>query len=119
MIVEDEILIGLRIAAALRDVGCDVVGPLGTVARAAAEAERQSIDVALLDVRLHEKTVEPIAEILDRRHIPFAVVTANSPDRLPASLLERLYVPKPFTDQDIQTAVADLLNSKNDKHDVV
>ena len=109
LVVEDEFFIGLRIADVLQYMGCEVVGPVGTVARASAEMDRESIDAALLDVRLREETVVPVAEILNRRQIPFAVVTASAPDHLPASLLDRPYVPKPFTDDDIKTAVLTLL----------
>jgi DNA-binding response OmpR family regulator len=109
LVVEDEFFIGLRIADLLQCMGCDVVGPLGTVARASAEADREPIDAALLDVRLRDETVVPVAEILNRRRIPFALVTASAPDHLPASLLDRPYVPKPFTDEDIKTAVRNLL----------
>jgi DNA-binding response OmpR family regulator len=115
MVVEDDIFIGLRIADVLQYMGCDVVGPLGTVARASAEADREPIDAALLDVRLREETVVPVAEILDRRQIPFAVVTARAPDHLPASLLDRPYVPKPFTDDDIKTTVRSLLQNGADE----
>jgi len=109
LVVEDEFFIGLRIADVLQYMGCDVVGPLGTVARASAEADREAIDAALLDVRLRDETVVPVAEILNRRRIPFALVTASAPDHLPASLLDRPYVPKPFTDEDIKTVVQNLL----------
>ena len=52
LIVEDEFLIALDIEDALAELGCEVLGPVPTVAEAMRLAEPGRCDLAVLDVRL-------------------------------------------------------------------
>ena len=72
-------------------------------------ALNEPLDAALLDIYLIDQIVEPIADVLARRGIPFAFVTAHSRALLPAAHRARPYVDKPFTDGEIRTAVATLI----------
>ena len=108
LIVEDQIMLGLQLAAAVEDCGCEPVGPVSLVTTALPIALRKSIDAALLDVYLIDQTVEPIADVLARRGIPFAFVTAYSRHQLPETLQRRPCLNKPFTDHEIKSLISTL-----------
>jgi CheY-like chemotaxis protein len=75
LIVEDEALVSMVIEEALKDLGCDVVGPVGTRDQALALAKAEALDGALLDVNLAGEPVYPVADALTSRGIPFVFVT--------------------------------------------
>ena len=75
LVVEDELLIALELSRTLEDLGCNVVGPAGSIDRALALLETQRPDVALLDEDLKGTPVTPVAETLRRLQIPFAVLS--------------------------------------------
>jgi DNA-binding response OmpR family regulator len=108
LIVEDQIMLGMQLAAAVQDCGCEPVGPAGLVVTALPMALREPLDAALLDVYLIDQTVAPVAEVLARRGIPFAFVTAYSRHHLPEALQSRRCLHKPFTDQEIRSLVTAL-----------
>lgn len=75
LVVEDEFLIAADTEDVLTDLGYRVVGPALTLSDGLAAAERESCDVALLDINLTEGTSRPIAELLSEKGIPVAYVT--------------------------------------------
>jgi len=109
LIVEDQVMLGMQLTAAVQDCGCEVVGPACLVVTALPIAMREPLDAALLDVYLIDQTVEPVADALARRGIPFGFVTAYSRDHLPAGLQSRPCINKPFTDQEIRSLVTTLI----------
>ena len=76
LVVEDEGLVALTIEDLLEDLGCEVVGSVGSMTQAlnwlASGAE---LDGALLDVNVAGERVFPIAEALAARSVPFAFTT--------------------------------------------
>ena len=105
LVVEDQMLVALEIVSLLEDLGCEPVGPVGHVQTAMLAVTKEPLDAALLDVDLDGESVEPIADFLSRRGIPFALVTGYARDRLPARLRDCPYVAKPFTFADVRAAV--------------
>ena len=75
LIVEDEFLIALDIEDALGELGCEIVGPAATVADAMKLIEAMPPDAAVLDVRLGDGSTVPIAQELQRRGVPYVVLT--------------------------------------------
>jgi CheY-like chemotaxis protein len=75
LVVEDEALVAMLIEDLLRDLGCTVVGPVGSVARALALLRREAIDGALLDVNLGKERSYPVADALAARGVPFVFLT--------------------------------------------
>src|SRR5215470_4539547 len=83
LVVEDQMTVAVYIATLLEDIGCAPVGPVGHVTTALPLALTEPLDAALLDIDLAGDSVEPIADVLERRNIPYAVVTAYRRDRVP------------------------------------
>jgi two-component SAPR family response regulator len=112
LVVEDQMLLALALTSLLEDIGCEAVGPVAQVVTALPIVMKEPLDAALLDIRLADESVEPIAAILIRRGIPFAFVTGHARDQIPIALRDRPYVGKPFTDSEIKTVVRDLLKDR-------
>jgi DNA-binding response OmpR family regulator len=57
LVAEDEGLIALELETVLQGLGCEVIGPVSRVAEVLREAERGSLDGALLDVNLRGEQI--------------------------------------------------------------
>lgn len=101
LVVEDEFLLAAHIGSVLEDEGLEVVGPVGTLSEALKLARDESLDAALLDLNLDGGRVDDVAEILDRRHVPFVFVTGFGRDDLPPGFRESIIVSKPFNDKEL------------------
>ncbi len=99
------------------DAGYEPVGPVSQVMTAIGVALKEFLDAALLDVDLEGQSAQPVAEILARRGIPFAVVTSYDRARLPTAMRGHPYIRKPFTDGEIKAVVAGMCaNSGTPSH---
>ncbi len=102
--------VGVALLARDHPLGSTPVGPAISVVTALPIALHEQLDAALLDVYLIDQSVEPVAEVLERRGVPFALVTVHSRDHLPPSLRMRPYIEKPFTERQLRATAAFLLN---------
>lgn len=75
MVVEDEPLEAIDCCDELRDAGAEIVGPYTSVAEALRHVDDAQIDVALLDYALADQNSEQLQSALERRKIPFVVLT--------------------------------------------
>ena len=66
LLVEDEFLIALDLQILLYRLGCDVLGPVGSVAEALVLLRHERPDAAVLDINLRDGIVTPVIERLDR-----------------------------------------------------
>lgn len=80
--LEDQFLIAMEIEAMLLRLGCTVVGPVPSVARALVLLERDRVDFAILDVNLGAERSTPVAETLRSRGLPFALATGYNGSQL-------------------------------------
>jgi DNA-binding response OmpR family regulator len=83
LIVEDEALVAIDLQFAFEDAGAEVLGPAMCLKDALAMAENVTaqIDCALLDVDLAGHDVYPVAQVLQRRGIPFIFHTGHGSRR--------------------------------------
>jgi CheY-like chemotaxis protein len=109
LIVEDESIVGMHLTAIVEDMGCEAVGPASLAITALPIVLHDQLDAAVLDILLIDRSVGPVADALARKGVPFAFVTAYSPDSLPAAHRERPYVHKPFLDGEIRSVLETLL----------
>jgi DNA-binding response OmpR family regulator len=114
LIVEDDFFIGLELNAILSDAGAVVVGPSQTVASALDLADDRTLSAAILDIRLGDDTVEPVARRLANHKIPFLFYTGQSKlDPVRAAWPECKIVSKPALPAVLTAAVASLLKRQN------
>lgn len=114
LVVEDEPLIAMSLMDDLADLGCRVVGPAHSVADARILLDAESIDAALLDGNLSGQRVDELAACLTQAGAPFAFVTGYGREALPAGFQHARVVQKPFTREQIATALVALFNASGD-----
>ena len=97
LVVEDEGLIAMDLAATLRRAGCTVVGPARRVAHALRHVADDAPDVAILDVNLAGEPVFPVADALAERGVPFTFLSGYGRNMLPERLRDRPLLGKPYS----------------------
>ena len=78
LVVKDEMLLAMDLAARLEEMGATVLGPASDVRTALTLIANRSIDAALLDINLQAETSYPIADRLIAEGVPFVFVTSMS-----------------------------------------
>jgi len=97
LVVEDEALPAMEIAAVLSEAGYEVLGPAASVQEAFRYLELNSgCDAALLDINLGSETSEPIAQKLAESGTAFIAISGYSREQLPAIFAGRRFLPKPL-----------------------
>src|SRR5690242_71372 len=87
LVVEDEFVVATDYQVLLWRLGYEVLGPAASAAEALVLLRHERPDVALLDVRLRDGGVTPVAEALRAAGVPFVVVSACGPADLPEPAL--------------------------------
>ena len=76
LLVEDEPIVALDHADRLSQAGAEIIGPFAGSKEAIRELGRRDVDVAVIDFVLNDSNSVELQEELERRHVPFIVVTA-------------------------------------------
>jgi signal transduction histidine kinase/DNA-binding response OmpR family regulator len=108
-VIEDEPLISLNIVAALEQAGARVSGQAVTVNEALRLIAEREFDGALLDANLRGQPVDDVAAALTRKRVPFVFVTGYGREALPESFARSAILKKPFTEEQLLQATAELL----------
>lgn len=101
LVVEDEFLLASHITVVLESAGHEVIGPVGMLLEAVKLATDEELDGALLDVNIFGGPIDNVADVLNRRSVPFIFVTGYSRDNLPEKFRDATIVDKPFSDWDL------------------
>ena len=106
LIVEDEALVAMLLETILEDIGCNPVGPVGTISEALEiVASDAVIDAALLDVNVAGHEVFPVAAALALKGVPFVFSTGYGAGGLGEAWRGHPTVQKPFS----EAAICDAL----------
>jgi CheY-like chemotaxis protein len=109
LVVEDEAAISLLLEDMLLDFGCEVVGPAARLAAALEAVERETLDLAILDVNVAGEPIYPVAEALLRRQVPFVFSTGYGSAGIKDTYRDRPVLQKPFAQHDLKQK---LLNAR-------
>jgi CheY-like chemotaxis protein len=112
LLVEDEIMVALLLEEMLAELGHTVVGPVARLQRALEMAQREPLDVAILDVNINGCEVYPVAEALAAREIPFVFVTGYGRGVLRAPYCDRPTLQKPFRRADLRELFAEVCRAR-------
>ena len=98
LVVEDEVFLRLDLESMLEDLGCVVVASASHLDEALRFANSSPCDLAVLDVNLGGQRVDPVADVLAARGIPFVFTTGYGVQGQPAAhrsvpVLEKPYSP--------------------------
>ncbi|MEY8839454.1 response regulator [Cribrihabitans sp. XS_ASV171] len=97
LVVEDEYLVAADLSETLQELGATVVGPVSSVQEAlAAVTSDQTLDGATLDVTLGQEKSFGVAEALQKRGVPFVLLTGYDDRSLPENLRDVPRCDKPF-----------------------
>jgi CheY-like chemotaxis protein len=83
LLVEDEALIRMMLVEMAEELGHKVTAEAGNVAEAQSLAEIEQYDLAILDINLQGTDVQPVAEIVRSRGLPFFFVSGYGSGGLP------------------------------------
>ena len=107
LIVEDEYLVAAEISDILTAEGHTIVGLAASADEVIGILSNGSIcDLAILDANLAGSSISPVATALERRSIPFIVVSGYSQWELLLPLRKAPFVPKPVRRETLLAAVA-------------
>jgi DNA-binding NtrC family response regulator len=110
LVAEDEVIIASELAAAIEEAGGEVVGPVASVRDGLAILSREAVHAAILDVRLVDGLVSPIADVLLERG---AAVVFHSASPVPREITERysdvVVCPKPMPSEHVVYRLAVLM----------
>jgi DNA-binding response OmpR family regulator len=113
LVVEDDFLIALELAEALRELGCGVLGPAASAERALAllrGAGARPPDAALLDAKLLDGGAGPVLAALAAAGVPFGAVTGYDRAALePEALRAAPYLGKPYGPAELRAFLRRLL----------
>ena len=97
LLVEDDALLALDMAAELERAGFQVIGPAASVKKAIALLDGLECDAAVLDIHLgKDETSEPVAMALLANGKPFVTVTGYSRDQRPPIFNDAPLISKPL-----------------------
>lgn len=105
LVVEDEPLIMLELETMLTDLGWDVAHLASDIDRAIELAQREALDVAILDVNVKGRTSFPVADILEKRKVPIILATGYSTDVIVENYPRATYLQKPYVRSDLAKAL--------------
>jgi two-component SAPR family response regulator len=113
LIVEDNLIPALEIEDIIRELGCEVVGPVGKLSEVMKLIETTPLDAALLDVDLKNgEKVYPAADLLGARGIPFAFFTAYDREVLGPKYAGEIVLEKPFLRTELEKCVLNWMDAK-------
>lgn len=107
IIVEDAILLAMELEAGLEEAGAQVVGSAALLEEAMALVDTP-MDAAVLDCNLNGASVEPVAEALAARGVPFLFATGYGENRGAPEGFDAPIIRKPYDVAQITQALAEL-----------
>jgi CheY-like chemotaxis protein len=110
-VLEDKALIRMMIVQMVEELGHRVVAEAGSISDALALVETAEFDLALLDVNVRGNSSDSVAEIIDRRRLPFIFVSGYNSTGLPAPFHDRSVLQKPFSAPVLKKAIEAALGS--------
>ena len=109
LLVEDEAIIAMTAEDMLEELGCETVATAMTLAEALDAAERESFDVALLDINLNGSESLPVAAKLREAGLPFIFTTGYGAAGHGSAYEEAPLVTKPYQLADLEEAIRQAL----------
>ncbi len=108
LLVEDESLVAMEIADAVRELGHDVVGPISELHKAVTAAGDESLCCAILDINIRGGPSYPVADMLLGRGVPILLLSGYFERSLPERLHGVTLLNKPFTCVQLTTEIRNL-----------
>jgi CheY-like chemotaxis protein len=108
-LVEDEALIRMMLSEMMSELGHIVVAEASNIETARRLAETAGFNLAILDINLAGCDIWSIAEIVERRGLPFLFVSGYGSSCLPETFRNRPVLDKPCSIEKLKQAIDRLL----------
>ena len=95
LIVEDEPLVAMALEMMITEIVTAAVVVEASVA-ATKKVLHEALDFAFLDVDVTNGKTFEVAQILERKRVPFVFVSGSPQEQLPSDLRGVPFIPKPF-----------------------
>ncbi|MFO1162440.1 MAG: response regulator [Reyranellaceae bacterium] len=112
LVVEDELLVSMLLKKILEGLGAVVVGPYARLADGLAAAGTEPFDGAILDVNLAGELVNPIADLLLARSVPFVFITGFQRESIDRRYTSVTVLPKPIDATALEKGLLALMNNR-------
>jgi CheY-like chemotaxis protein len=96
LLVEDEALIRMMIAGMIEELGHTVVAEAANIEEALKLAKTADFGIAVLDINVGGDRIEPVAEIINDRRLPFVFASGYGAAGMPEKFRDRPILQKPF-----------------------
>jgi len=94
------------IAGMIEELGHDVVAEAGNITEALKLAKTTDFGIAILDINVGGERIEPVAEIIHDRLLPFVFASGYGAAGLPEKFRGRTVLQKPFLVKQLAEAIA-------------
>jgi two-component SAPR family response regulator len=101
LIVEDQPLVAMGLEMMVTEIVRAAVVVEASVA-ATKEVLHEALDFAFLDVDVTNGKTFEIAQILERKRVPFVFISGSPQEQLPSDLRGAPFIPKPFHSAQIE-----------------
>jgi CheY-like chemotaxis protein len=109
LIAEDEYLLASKMVEEFAKLGVETIGPASTVKRALDLIEHCGpLDAAMLDIKLRNEMIFPVADALRARGVPFVFTTGYNQKIIPDRYKDVVRYEKPFDVAEIARVVAQI-----------
>jgi len=109
LIAEDEYLLASKMVEEFAKLGVETIGPASTVKRALDLVEHCGpLDAAMLDIKLRNEMIFPVADALRARGVPFVFTSGYNQKIIPDRYKDVVRYEKPFDVAQIARVVAQI-----------
>jgi CheY-like chemotaxis protein len=112
LVVEDEALIWLLVQDFLQGFGCKIVGVAGSTTEALGLIHAETIDVAVIDLKLEGEMAYPLADALKAADVPFVFATGVHADEIDGGYAHVPVVGKPFEEGELRGALLEAIDGR-------
>lgn len=106
LLIEDEAIVAMNIEDMLVELGFEIAAIAGRVPEAMNLAERDDVDLAILDRNLDGESTDGVARLLSARGVPFIFATGYGEAGRAGEFPAAPWVQKPFQKQHLAAAIA-------------
>ena len=98
LVVEDDSIQALSLGDLLLSSGAEVIGPAKTLQQALDLATNEDFNCAVLDVKLGDKCIDPVARLIDHRGKGIVFLTACDAKRVHEEFTQRNFALSSYKD---------------------
>jgi CheY-like chemotaxis protein len=114
LLVEDEALIRMMLVDMIEELGHRVVAEAGSVVEGKSLAEIAKFDIAVLDINIAGLSIQPVAETIAARGLPFFFVSGYRSGGIPDRFRGTPLVPKPVEFARLNETIRSVLSVSGD-----